>query len=692
MPNKFIYSLKDHLKFFISGILLAMLICFVIMLVGRLIFINSFTYDAIAKTFDTQIFANFVEKSVLFDIKYAGMALLPAFIVAIIATPIAMLRHIYRKLFPWLNLAGFLYVLLFTVINYYYYLTYSRIIDVFFFAFMQEDPIATTKTLYEDYPLLQGLLAIIVATIAYLWIFKKIHLKFEKKIKVPDGKLTTSLLLVLLIALDAMAIRGSFGTFPLRQNSAQVSNDPLVNLSVPNGPAAFHWARGWAKEQAIIPEVSIADIKNDYEDLGMKVTGDDIYSPLLYTTKKNEFLEKNPPDIVVSVQESMSTHMSLYDDKEKRDLFGELRRHTKDSNSKEDFFFTNFLSEGNGTMDSLMRMLLEVPDINLSTSTQGEIDYITNSLKVFKEKGYRIVFVTGCQGSWRDMLTYFHRIGMDEIYEENILRQWYKDATGFAWGVDDEYMWRGVLKVLHEKHDQPLLVFTLSISNHPPFRVAENVEPKTIPLTDEELKRFPYPNTTTLFATYRYGNDQLGRFISKVKDDPALSQNTVIAVTGDHNMRGIGYDAHPDELALGHAVPFYMYIPQKYQDHDEISYDKKAWGSQKDFFATIASHTLSEGTMHTLGCDLLGDRSKCKLPYAFNANAAVPWNSNYVCNISEGFAFDALELKGTDDLRAYENKELSLKEAPLCKKAQAMASLERHLYYYQAHNGPKLAK
>ena len=40
MPNNIQYSLKDHLRFFISGIMLAMLICFVIMLAGRIIFIQ----------------------------------------------------------------------------------------------------------------------------------------------------------------------------------------------------------------------------------------------------------------------------------------------------------------------------------------------------------------------------------------------------------------------------------------------------------------------------------------------------------------------------------------------------------------------------------------------------------------------------------------------------------------------------
>ena len=678
-------SFKNHLRFTLSALLPAFIIAFLIMSAGRLIFIHSFTEEAVLKTWGTPVFSAFLEKCVLFDLKYAAQAFLPALLAAFIFGWRQNLCKFYQRIFWIFNLLGFLYVLLLTIINYYYYLTYSRIIDVFFFAFLQEDPVATLKTLYEDYPLIQGVLACIAGSAGYLWLFSKLRSRVSSFIKLPGKKLSIFALIAFFIILDAAALRGSFGTFPLRQNSAQVSSDPLVNLSVPNGPAALHWARKWARQQAEIPEVEISQLQKDYAALGIEAPdADNLYAPLEFTTPQNDFLEKNPPDLVISIQESMSTHMSLYDDPQKRDLFGQLRRHTK-----EDFWFRNFLSEGNGTMDSLTRILLEVPDLNLSTSTQGERNYITNSLRAFKEKGYRIVFVTGCQGSWRDMNNYFRRIGMDEVYEMSTLMQWYPDATSFAWGVDDEYMWRGVLKVLREKHDQPLLVFTLSISNHPPFRVAENVEPKTIELSAEELKRFPYPNTTTLFATYRYANDQYGRFISEIKRDPKLANRTILAATGDHNMRGIGYDAYPDELALGHAVPFYMYIPHIYQEHDTIVYDPKQWGSQKDLFATVASHSLSLAKMHTFGCDLLGNKDDCRYKFAFNSEAAVPWNSDYVCDLSGIFQFKAMKLKDdTDDLRAI--IEPALKDASLCKKAQAFSKLERDLYYYQAKHGPKL--
>ncbi len=125
-------SLQRHLSFSLSGILIGMLCSFLIMSIGRLCFIHSFTYEAVAKTLHTEVFLNFVEKCVLFDVKYAAQAFLPALVGAFFLSFRPYLRRLYAKIFWLLNLTGFLYVLLFTVINYYYYLTYSRIIDVFF--------------------------------------------------------------------------------------------------------------------------------------------------------------------------------------------------------------------------------------------------------------------------------------------------------------------------------------------------------------------------------------------------------------------------------------------------------------------------------------------------------------------------------------------------------------------------------
>ncbi|MGN0909033.1 MAG: hypothetical protein ACI4NA_05385, partial [Succinivibrio sp.] len=358
---------QQNLRHAFSGVLLGMLCCFIIMEIGRAAFIHAFTSESIARLHGLEFWI-FVKTSVLFDLKYAAQAFIPALALGVLCSPFQRAYRAYRKCFWLLNLAGFLYILLFTIINHFFYLTYNRIIDVFFFAFLKEDPIATTKTMYQDYPLVSGLVAVTAFTGLYLWAFPKVHRILEARFPMPVGKPGSFAWSFLLVLLFALAIRGSLGTFPLRQNSAQISPDPQVNATVPNGPAALHWAREWAEEQMVIPDVDASEVAEDYKALGIKDGGDDIYAPLEQQTAQNAYLEQNPPDVVVSVQESMSTHMFTYD-RPDRDLYGELRRH-----QKEDFWFWNFLSEGNGTMDSLTRILLEVPDLNLSTSTQADRD------------------------------------------------------------------------------------------------------------------------------------------------------------------------------------------------------------------------------------------------------------------------------------------------------------------------------
>ena len=175
---------QKRLRFVFSGVLLGMIACFIIMEAGRAAFIHAFTSESISKLHGLEFWV-FLKTSVLFDLKYAAQAYIPALALGVILAISARTFSIYRRCFWLLNLAGFLYILLFTVINHFYYLTYDRIIDVFFFAFLKEDPVATTKTMYEDYPLVSGSLAVISFTALYLFAFPKIHRRLEAVFPMP---------------------------------------------------------------------------------------------------------------------------------------------------------------------------------------------------------------------------------------------------------------------------------------------------------------------------------------------------------------------------------------------------------------------------------------------------------------------------------------------------------------------------
>ena len=370
--------------------------------------------------------------------------------------------------------------------------------------------------------------------------------------------------------------------------------------------------------------------------------------------------------------ESMSTHMLTYDNEESRDLLGELRKHTK-----EDFFFTNFVSEGDGTSDSLTRLLVSVPDLNLSTSRHADKDYLMNIVKIFKNAGYETVFVTASTASWRNYNNFLRYLGFDRIIERSYVKFKHPDATESAWGIDDEYLFKETLNILKEKREKPLFVMTLSITNHPPYRYPENRVMPEMNITEDILDRFPYKDTKTIFGTYQYANNELGKFISSVKSDEALADRTFIAATGDHNLRGIGYLDHPDETMFGHAVPFYLYIPEKYKNASSIKYNKNRLGSHKDIITTILYHSQSDLEFYSFGCDLLSDR-KCSFPFAYNQIVSAKYNSDAVCEIVGEMKLHSHKFNNKGIL--YVDKENSGKD---CSYHLVYSLLQAHLYYLQ---------
>lgn len=659
--------------FYIGSILVGCLLALVIMTVARYAVVISFAIEQLAEIpFREKL--NFSFTSIRFDLKVATFAYVIPLIVGLCCC-FNRLFSIYKILFYIYSNIILLAITVFSVINYFYFKTYDKSIDTFIFAITKEDPKAVLKTIIEDYPFFTGSACLLIAALILFFINKKLIRIFVNKISLPKTTRGICIFLTGFIALFAILMRGSFGTFPIRQLDAQVCDKPAVNYSIPNGPIAFYWAYKWEMQSSNIPKTNPENIAIFQNALGLKANIKDpvsILKPLHNRTPHNEFLEKNKPDVVFNVMESMSTHMLTYDNEESRDLLGELRKHTK-----EDFFFTNFVSEGDGTSDSLTRLLVSVPDLNLSTSRHADKDYLMNIVKIFKNAGYETVFVTASTASWRNYNNFLRHLGFDRIIERSYVKFKHPDATESAWGIDDEYLFRETLNILKEKREKPLFVMTLSITNHPPYRYPENRVMPELNITEDILDRFPYKDTKTIFGTYQYANNELGKFISSVKSDEVLADRTFIAATGDHNLRGIGYLDHPDETMFGHAVPFYLYIPEKYKNASSIKYNKNRLGSHKDIITTILYHSQSDLEFYSFGCDLLSDR-KCSFPFAYNQIVSAKYNSDTVCEIVGEMKLHSHKFNNKGIL--YVDKENSGKD---CSYHLVYSLLQAHLYYLQ---------
>lgn len=666
---------QENMRFFLSRIFGGMFICLAVLIVARILLVFSFVKDQYFQLSLNEQF-NFWLLSIRFDLKVTCIAYALPLLIAF-GTFISKNFVLFKGFIKYYNTLIFFVALIFSIVNYFYFKTYDKSIDTFIFAISKEDPLAVIKTVINDYPVGIGTIGIVLSFFVYKYIASSIFKKLESKVYVPDSKTKTATGMIILILVFFGFIRGSFGTFPLRQLNAQVTDKPGINYCLPNGPLAFYWAYKWEKISTKVPTVIPEEILKTYEDLGIKVEGNTVsalFDPLKKRTAKNVFLEQNKPDIVFNVMESMSTHMMTFDNEKERDLMGELRKHFES-----DFVFRNFVSEGDGTSDSLTRMLVASPDLNLSTSIYSGKDYICNIAKLFNDAGYETIFVTASTASWRNYDNFLRQLNFSRVIERTQVLKDFPNATSGAWGIDDEYLFKETFKILTEKHDKPRFIMTLSITNHPPFRLPGDVEIQKVQLPKEILERFPYEDTETIFATFRYANDQLGRFIDSVKADANLRDNTFIAATGDHNMRGIGYTDHPTELVFGHEVPFYLYMPEKYIQNTNVNFNRERLGSQKDIITTIVSHALSDKDFYSFGCDLLSNE-KCNFPFAYNGSVAVSYEKTHACDISStdkpiSYDFTDLENLLVDAKASNRN----------CTREAAIKKLESQLYYLQAN-------
>ncbi len=485
-------------------------------------------------------------------------------------------------------------------VNIKYYQIYQRSIDVFIFGLFDDDTKAILKTLWHDYPVISIIFITVLGLIIFYWLFARLQRWCIKNIN-PNNKLFSSTIITLVIfAMVGIGCRGSLSTFPLRQGDSQVSELKFLNMLTPNGVIALEWAYKDYKRSKQFRSVSQNEGRHLFTQFFNRPMSADLTNLLTKTTEQ-PFLATHPPHVVLSVMESLGEHM-LSLDTPQRDLLGELRPHLQT-----DWLFKRFVSEGDGTIDSLARLIVRSPNSNISQSIAQGYTFVSNLFQPYKDKGYKIIFVYAGNGAWRNLGKFLAEQGVDEFVEQSTLQKYFPDAKPNAWGVPDEYMFQYMEKRLVEadKKGEHLFIMSMSMTNHPPYEAPPGYQKTNILLTGNEKVRLSHlaegSELKEIFHTFRYSNNELGKFISWVKAH-SFGNKTIIAATGDHNVRGIGYPSKA-ELVLGHAVPFYLYVPKNYQG--QSVYDPQRVGSHKDIIATLYQLSLSNQAYYQTSCDML---------------------------------------------------------------------------------------
>jgi phosphoglycerol transferase MdoB-like AlkP superfamily enzyme len=647
--NKIKINTKNQLLSFIHLLCITFFfICITTLIVDlfRIIFVNSFSEEVVEINEYISLFVRALSIDLHSGVEYA----LPIIILGGILIIFNKNKEL-NSLIPYLISIITLYCAFACIANFYFFKTFNNIIDTFFFNFFTEDKIALIKTIYYDYPLIQFSLVLLVLSFISLIFYKFIYKFIINYIRFSSYKSIISILAILLLCLEfsyngGISFHKLTSARPRSVSFSNISNNRIINASLSNPMTLISWRFNeymTAKRMKITP-VNDEELMSILNDFKIKYNIENPLSSLIKTTSYNEYLDNNKPNIVIVYEESFSEHLSkLSDLKNNFDTLGSLNEF-KENN----YYFNNLISEENSTLYSLLRFSFHFTHHDVSSSAfalKGKYD--TFFLKPYKDKGYKLVFITASDCGWGNVDKFFKANGVDEFICASDILQTNKNAKIYTWGVQDQYLFDSAINILDEAvaTSQPVAIFILTTLNHPPYDLTKDL---TNDLNDNinyskkyDKNLFSNYDLETFIKqikTFKYAADSLGDFINYVKSSKKLKDSTVIAFTGDHNAR-ISYNKNSDAL-LSKSVATGIYIPEVIIDHGkQITYDANRISSNKDILPTLYENTISQGQYIKLGCNILSSESSCPFDFAYNVKLTVDNKGNS-------------SLESTDDNRA----------------------------------------
>ncbi len=551
-----------------------------------------------------------------FDLKWAGIftivLLFVSALVSLAGVLFVRLRGWRHTLWELSAFCCFFTVFLLGVSNIYYFQFFSTPINPIVFGLLEDDTYATLLSIWHDYPVLKGLLGGAAISLVALWLTRP-----GAKMQVLSGKKLYVKVLAAFVTIVFLFVfaRGSFGKFPLRHQDAFVSTNTLVNAAVPNGVSALYAAYGarqrmtkLASPEEILRQFGFSSPLEAAKVLGWQGANEQELLDTMLGKNEKPVISVKSPHVVVAVMEAWSRELFDYDVPGKNDLLGSFRNQLATG-----YYFKRAISVGHGTFASLEGLFYDSP---VSPLTEGEYSgapFLFAEGRYWKKAGYRTVFLTGNAENWRNLNVSLTKQGFDEVLGQAWLQAQFPSALKFAWGIDDEYTFKGALKLLADADakGEKLFIVVLSTTNHPPYHVpdgyaAGKIDTAFLPQdksSDENLLR-------QHLTTYQYANNVLGDTLAALRSS-TLAGKTIFAATGDHNIRSLINYPDNKKLFFKYGVPIYFSLPPSFAP--ATLPDLSAWAGHRDIFPTLRALALGEKPRFGGGRNLF---VKAERPYA----------------------------------------------------------------------------
>ena len=502
-----------------------------------------------------------------------------------------------------------------------FYANFNSHINLTFFDFFNEGPMSLIQTIWEEYHCVYEAIAFLLILLPILLLIRRIELgkssarnalhsaSRQQPSRLKVIKLSATILLY--IAFLVIGLRGSVWRFPLQIEDTFVSNQKPLNDLVPN--AIYMLKKAYkeknnafkiAKTDDLLHEYkfkSLQEALDVYTDGKVKMVKNDTLTALQHALfeEVGDSLKQPQPNIVIIYSESWSNYLFNLQQKDAEMYFG-LERHFKD-----DLLFRNFQSVQNGTVASLENLYVSTPFPRFFASAYRFKTLPTSIALPFKASNYTTTFMSGMDAAWENCAEALVHQQFDAIYDKFSLLKDYPHATYNSIGVYDEYLFQALLDRLEKPSKKHQMIAVMTTTNHPPFEFPKDLKLPPLPESFYAKKCFAEHNRKVLdkyLTGFRYYNKVLNEFLNRFKAS-AAAKNTILIITGDHNVRSIlDYDAV--DKRYEHSVPLYIYLPT-YLRKEAYNKLTNRWGSHDDILATLAPFAFHDTKYFKMGHNLL---------------------------------------------------------------------------------------
>jgi|GEM_PF-1537520 len=572
------------------------------------------------------------------------------------------------------------------VADHFFYIYFRDHFNVFFWEFWENSANASLVIggLGDSVPLWQVVLSVLAGWLAVLWFGLKY---FQPQSEVPGFLkrwLSGPLWRVILVWVLAMMVSGR-ATFEARPLVLQAKHKALSSsnfINLLHGNFFISMYLGYADRVDVIAgqgQVGLIEstLAADFAALEQFIPGAKAREVAASSSSSSDrappgyryleqaldpigfkYLKKRPRHVVVFFMESYSAWvMEHAEEGFNQALAANMLRLKSAGISLEHHF-----SSGGGTMKNFANAVMSFPQ---PRSFSPSVNYHKEGHKLFPStltremqlQGYRPEFFYGGEINWHRLYQFLPVLGFRDYYAEHS----FDHFEHHKYGIFDRDLFQAVHQKLLVATD-PTFIFSLSISNHPPFNVpvAFNNHDVKIPASLEKRLVDSREQFYRRINGFRYADWALGQFFEEAARSPYF-EDTLFVITADHPFGGSL--SYPSEMGwMEESIPFIFYGPGVLKE-EWAGKSLKPFTTHLDLMPTlVALVTEKQRRVHTFGKNMFADQSpeKTGINFYFSCLEGLCLKGNRLMRLTadyrtESLPDDALKTEVTNRINRIEH-------------------------------------